>query len=141
MLLDLSEVTYGLCRYLFNNQITSLPSGAFTGLGNMKFLYVTMHSNVIKVIFSILLVQGNGQQPNYFDCQWRIHWTWKPGFLVYYQLLFFSIHGTNCVKLYRRMDTLPTTKAPFNMLSGTKLTQLYAACFAYAAHIFNREFC
>jgi hypothetical protein len=34
------------------------------------------------------------------------------------------------VKLSRRMDTLATTKAPFNMLAGTPLTQLYAACFA-----------
>ncbi len=65
--------------------ITSIASGAFTGLGSLAALYITeRHSG------------------------------------------HYSDHA--CLILHRYMDTLTITKAPFNMLSGTPLTELYVTC-------------
>ncbi len=71
------------CRYLFNNQITSIASGAFTGLGSLTSLYVILPSSYQR-LFIIVLVQGPIQQSDHIDFEWRIHWTYKPYLFVSY---------------------------------------------------------
>ncbi len=118
-----------LFRALQSNQITSIPSGAFAELGGLAELYVRMQCHISYLIFYMLLLQGTEQQPDHIDCNRRFCWTCKADYIVCYHARFFSRHriDNTCFILHRWLDTLPATKAPFNMLSGTPLSELYLA--------------
>jgi hypothetical protein len=73
-----------------------------------------------------LFVQVPLRQPNHIDCQWCIYWAWKPDFAVCYQAICFSLLNYMHI-IHRYIETSPATKAPFNMLAGTLLTELYVA--------------
>jgi hypothetical protein len=86
-------VIFSYCsrRYLNGNRITSISSGAFSGLGSLDILFVTCCSHIIvDMIFTYCIVQGHPHQPDHIDCQWRIYGTWKPDFLVCYMHIFVS---------------------------------------------------
>ena len=75
-------ITYCLYRDLQSNQITSIASGTFTGLGSLTEMYVTIYCRTSRREFLILLVQVRALQPYYIDVEWRIRWTREPDYIV-----------------------------------------------------------
>jgi hypothetical protein len=79
-----------MCRYLNNNSITLIASGAFTGLGNLRGLYLQYAITSLNRYLHVI-VQGPVHQRDHINRKWRVYWTRKRDSIVWREQ--FSLTG------------------------------------------------